>query len=172
MTPTIRKLALALHVGISVGWIGAVAAYMALDISVATGHDPQALRAGYTGMAVIARNVIVPLAVGSLLSGLVMSLGTRWGLLRHYWVVISLVLTVIATAVLLVEMETINHLARTAADPTTSTADLRTLGSTLPHSVGGTLVLLVILTLNMYKPRGLTRYGWRKEHEQGPQGSG
>ena len=28
------------------------------------------------------------------------------------------------------------------------------------------MVLLVILVLNMYKPRGMTRYGWRKQYEQ------
>jgi hypothetical protein len=27
-------------------------------------------------------------------------------------------------------------------------------------------VLLVILVLNVYKPRGMTRYGWRKQQEQ------
>ena len=44
--------------------------------------------------------------------------------------------------------------------------DLHALGSTLVHSVGGTVVLLVILVLNVYKPRGMTRYGWRKQEEQ------
>jgi len=114
----------------------------------------------------IAWYVIVPLALASLLSGLVMSLGTRWGLFRHYWVLISLLLTIIATVVLLVETQTIGYFADMAADPATSGDDLRALGSTLVHSVGGTVVLLVILVLNVYKPRGMTRYGWRKQQEQ------
>ena len=166
MSPGSRKLALTVHIGVSVGWLGAVAAYLALDISVATNQDAQALRSGYLAMAAIAGNVIVPLAVAALLTGLVMSLGTRWGLVRHYWVVISLVSTIIAVAVLLIEVQTIDRLARVAADPATSDADLRGLGSTLAHSVGGTMVLLIILTLNMVKPRGMTRYGWRKERRQ------
>jgi heme/copper-type cytochrome/quinol oxidase subunit 2 len=87
-------------------------------------------------------------------------------LFRHYWVLISLLLTIIATVVLLVETQTISYFADRAADPTTSSDDLRALGSTLVHSVGGTVVLLVILVLNMYKPRGMTRYGWRKQNEQ------
>jgi len=94
-----------------------------------------------------------------------MSLGTKWGLLRYYWVLISLLLTVIATVVLLMETQTISYFADIAADPTTSSDDLRALGSTLVHSVGGTVVLLVILVLNVYKPRGMTRYGWRKQQE-------
>jgi len=166
MSPGLRKVALAAHLTVSVGWIGAVAAYMALDVAAATSQDAQTLRAAYLAMEVMARSVIVPLAFASLLTGLVMSVGTKWGLFRHYWVLISLLLTVVATVVLLVETQTISYFADIAADPTTSGDDLRALGTTLVHSVGGTVVLLVILVLNLYKPQGMTRYGWRKQHEQ------
>jgi hypothetical protein len=166
MPPRLRKFALAAHITLAVGWIGAVASYIPLDIAAATSQDAQTLRAAYIGMEVIAWFVIVPLALASLLSGLVMSLGTKWGLFRHYWVLISLLLTIIATVVLLVETQTISYFADIAADPTTSSDDLRALGSTLVHSVGGTAVLLVILVMNVYKPRGMTRYGWRKQQEQ------
>jgi DMSO/TMAO reductase YedYZ heme-binding membrane subunit len=166
MTPRLRKLALAVHITLAVGWIGAVAGYIALDVAAAASQDAQTLRACYLAMGLIAWYVIVPLALASLLTGLIMALGTRWGLFRHYWVLISLVLTAIATAVLLVEMQTIGYFADIAADPTTSGDDLRVLGSTLVHSVGGTVVLLVILVLNVYKPRGITRYGWRKQHKE------
>jgi len=101
-----------------------------------------------------------------------MSLGTKWGLFRHYWVLISLILTIIATLVLLVETQTISYFADRAADPTTSSDDLRALGNTLVHSVGGTVMLLVILVLNVYKPRGMTRYGWRKQDQQRKEESG
>lgn len=162
MSPSLRKLALAAHLTVSIGWVGAVAAYLALDVTAATSGDAQTLRAAYLGMDSVARFVIVPLAVASLLTGLVMSLGTKWGLFRHYWVLISLVLTVVATGVLLVETRAISSLGDMAADPTTSAEHLRAMPSTLVHSVGGTVVLLVVLVLNMYKPQGLTRYGWRK----------
>ena len=164
--PALRKSVLAAHITISVGWIGAVAAYIALDFSAAMSGDPQTLRAAYLGMGLIAGSVIVPLALGSLLSGLVISVGTRWGLFRHYWVVTSLVLTVLATVVLLVETQTISALAQAAADPRASDEDLRALGNTLVHSVGGTVVLLTILVLNVYKPPGVTPYGWRKQQEE------
>ncbi len=166
VTARLRRFALAAHITVSVGWIGAVAGYIALDVVAATGQDAQTLRAAYLAMGWIAWYVIVPLALASLLTGLAMSLGTKWGLFRHYWVLISLLLTVVATVVLLVETRTIGYLADVAADPTTSGDDLRELGSTLVHSVGGTVVLLVILVLNVYKPRGMTRYGWRKRDEQ------
>ena len=166
MTSRLRKFALASHITLAVGWIGAVGGYIALDVVAAVSQDAQTLRAGYLAMEMIAWYVIVPLALASLLSGLVMSLGTKWGLFRHYWVLISLLLTIIATVVLLVETQTISSFADIAADPTTSGDDLRTLGNTLVHSVGGIAVLLAILVLNVYKPRGMTRYGWRKQQEQ------
>ncbi|MBA2781674.1 MAG: DUF2269 domain-containing protein [Actinomycetota bacterium] len=166
MTSRLRKFALAAHITLAVGWIGAVAGYIALDVAAATSQDAQTLRAAYLAMEVIAWYVIVPLALASLLSGLVMSVGTKWGLFRHYWVLISLLLTIIATVVLVVETQTISHFADIAADPTTSGDDLGALGSTLVHSAGGTVVLLVILVLNVYKPRGMTRYGWRKQQEE------
>jgi hypothetical protein len=166
MSPSLRKFALATHLTLSVGWIGAVAAYLALDMAAATSEDAQVLRAAYLMMESIAGYVIVPLAFASLLTGLVMSLGTSWGLFRHYWVLISFLLTLIATTVLLVETRVISTLAEMAADPTTSSEDLRAMPSTLVHSVGGTVVLLVILVLNVYKPQGMTRYGWRKQRER------
>ena len=121
------------------------------------------LRAAYLGMGLIAGSVIVPLAVAALVTGIIVSLGTKWGLLRHWWVLISLALTVFATEVLLVETGTIASYAAVAADPDVTDAELLALGSTLVHSVGGMLVLLVVLVLNMYKPPGLTPYGWRRQ---------
>jgi hypothetical protein len=165
LAPAPRKLALAVHLTVSIGWIGAIAAYVALDLASARSSDLQTLRTAYLGMELISRNVIVPLAIASLVTGLVVSLGTKWGLFRHYWVVISLVMTAAAVIVLLVERGVISAYADVAADPSSSADDLRALASTLPHSIGGMAVLLVVLVLNIYKPAGLTRYGWRRQQE-------
>jgi hypothetical protein len=166
MTPRVRKFALSLHIILSVGWIGAVAGYITLDVAATTSTDAETLRAAYLAMDLTSGRAIVPLAVGSLVTGLVMSLGTKWGLFRHYWVLISLILTVLATLVLLSEIRTISYFADLAADPATPTEDLRALRGTLPHSVGGIVVLLTISVLNTYKPPGMTPYGWRKQTEQ------
>lgn len=150
------------------GWLGAVAAYLALDVAVMSSEDPATLRAAYVSMGLIVTWVIVPLALAALASGVVMAVGTPWGLLRHYWVLVSLVLTTLGVAVLLAEARTVDALAAVAANPATSTEELHALGGTLPHSVGGLLVLAVILVLNVYKPRGMTRYGWRRQQQSPP----
>jgi hypothetical protein len=168
MQPWLRKLVLSIHLIVSVGWIGAVAAYLALDLTTVASDDPGTLRAAYLGMDRIVETVIVPLAIATLITGIIISLGTRWGLFRHYWVVISLLLTVLATVVLFSETRTINTLAGIAGDPGTTPEELANLDSTLVHSIGGLIVLTVILILNIYKPRGLTRYGWRKQQARRP----
>ena len=110
-------------------------------------------------MGLIVWRAIVPLALASIITGLVMSLGTRWGLFKHWWVLISFLLTLGATFVLIVEAANISRWAAIATDPAMSTEELRGLGNTLPHSVGGMVVLVVIMVLNFYKPPGLTSYG-------------
>lgn len=163
MSPGVRKLVLAVHLTVSGGWIGALAAYTALDVAAAAGRDAATLRTAYLGMDLVVRYAIVPLALAAVVTGVVIALGTKWGLLRHYWVVISLLLTLFATVVLLRETGIVSSYAEVARDPGVSAEDLRRLPSTLPHSVGGMVVLIVVLVLNVYKPRGLTRYGRRKE---------
>ena len=125
------------------------------------------MRAAYLAMELITRFVIVPLAFASLLTGLIQSLGTPWGLFRYYWVLLKLLLMVFATIVLLVKMELVGYAARLAAETTLSRADLRAAGIQLVvHAAGGLLVLLVPAVLSVYKPPGMTRYGWRKQYEQ------
>jgi len=167
MTPRLRKFALTAHVAFSVGWLGAVASFLALAVAGLTSEDAQMVRAAYLAMELTAWFVIVPLAFASLLTGLIQSLGTTWGLFRHYWVLAKLVVTILATIVLLLQMESIGHIAGVAAETTLSSGDLREARiSLVVHAGGGLLVLLVTTTLAVYKPRGMTRYGWRKQQEQ------
>lgn len=105
--------------------------------------------------------VIVPLAVGSLLTGLLMALATKWGLLRHYWVVISFALTLFATVVLLLHMPTVSTTADVARGADRAT--LESLGGDLLHPGIGLVLLLGVQVLNIYKPQGMTKYGWRKQ---------
>jgi hypothetical protein len=168
MTPGLRRFALTVHVTFSVGWIGAVVAFLALVVAAMTSQDAHRLRAAWIAMELTGWFAIVPLSLGTLLTGLVMSLGTNWGLFRHYWVLISFVLTILATVVLLGNMQAVSFFAGLAAE--TGSADVGRLrgglGSELLHAGVGLLVLLVIQVLNVYKPRGMTPYGRRKQQEQ------
>jgi uncharacterized membrane protein len=164
MTRGLHKFALAAHLAFSVGWIGTVVAYLAFGVTAVTSRDTETVKAAWIAMELTGWYVIVPLALASLLTGIVMALGTKWGLFRHYWVLFSLALTLVATGVLLLHMPTVSSLANVAKEAEGSTLDR--LGGDLLHPGVGLVVLLVIQVLNVYKPRGMTRYGWRKQHEQ------
>ena len=105
MTPGLRKFALTAHVTCSVGWIGAVVVFLALAVVGLASQDAQTVRGAYLVMEPAARFVLVPLAFASLLTGIVQSLGTTWGLFRHYWVLFKLLITVLVTIVLLSYMD-------------------------------------------------------------------
>ncbi len=111
MPPRLRKLALTVHVLSSVGWLGAVVAFLALALVGLTSQHAQTVRSTYLVMEPTAWLVLVPLAFASLLSGLVSSLGTTWGLFRHYWVLFKLLINVFATIILLMYMETFRVMA-------------------------------------------------------------
>jgi uncharacterized membrane protein len=165
LSPGLRKFALTAHVTSSVSWLGAVGAFLVLAVAGLTGHDAQTVRAAYLATELITRFVIVPLAVASLLTGLIVSLGTQWGLFRHYWVLFKLLINVFATIVLLMYMETFRLMADAAADPNADLGAMRNISPAL-HASAALLLLLVATTLAVYKPRGLTGYGRRKQREQ------
>ena len=160
MARRLRRFALTAHVVSSVGWLGAVAAFLGLAVVGLTSRDPATVRGAYLVMEPAARFVLVPLAFASLVTGIVQGLGTAWGLFRHYWVVFKLLINVFATIVLLTYMETFRFMADVARDPS---ADLDTVRSPSPllHAVAAVLLLLVATTLAVYKPRGSTPYGRR-----------
>jgi uncharacterized membrane protein len=165
MSPSLRRFAFTAHVTSSVGWIGAVVVFLALAIVGLTSEDAQTVRGAYLVMEPAAWWVLVPLAFASLLTGIVMSLGTPWGLFQHYWVVFKLVIAVFSTIVLLIYMGTFRYMAAVAADPSAELDMVRNASPTF-HAVLALLVLLVATVLGVYKPRGTTPYGHRKQREQ------
>jgi hypothetical protein len=165
MKPGLRKLALTVHVVSSVGWLGAIAAFLALAIVGLTSQDAETVRGAYLAMEPAAWFVLVPLAFASLLTGLVQAVGTTWGLFRHYWVLFKLLINLAATIVLLTYMETFRFMADVAADPSADLSVVRNASPAL-HAGAALLLLLVATILAVYKPRGVTPYGRRKQQER------
>jgi hypothetical protein len=167
MPPRLRKLALTAHITASVGWLGAVAASLGLAIAGLTSEDVQTVRAAYLALEFMGWFVLVPFALASLLTGLVQSLGSVWGLFRHYWVVAKLLINLFATIVLLMYTQTLSLLGGVASQTTLSSDDLDLLRtpSVVLHAGAALLLLLTATTLAVFKPRGMTPYGQRKGRE-------
>jgi hypothetical protein len=165
MAPQMRKAALALHICSSVGWIGAAAAYLALAVAAQLSQQASTVYGAWKGMELIGWAVIVPLGCLAFLTGLLMSLGTPWGLVRHYWVLIALVLTTLALGVLLLHMPTVTRTAELAR--TMAGAEVATLGGDIIHPAVGIGILIVVAVMNIYKPRGQTGLGQRGRSSSG-----
>lgn len=164
MASRVRKITLTLHVATSVGWFGAVMVFLVLAIAGLNSQDEQMVRAAYLTMDLTGWYVIVPLSFASLVTGIAQSLGTEWGLLRHYWILIKLIITLIATILLLVHMQPISYIASVASETTLPSTDLRGLRIQLIADASVALVaLLVATTMSVLKPQGMTRYGRRKQ---------
>ena len=167
MSPRLHKFVLTAHVSSSVGWLGSVAGFLVLAVAGLTSQDSQLVRGAYLAMELVASFVIVPLSLASLLTGLVQALGTKWGLFRHYWIVFKLVINIASSLLLLVHMQPITHLADIAARTTLARGDYFLMRVQLvADATYAVVALLVATTLSVYKPRGMTRYGWSKQRKQ------
>lgn len=145
MTPGLRKFALTVHITFSVGWLGAVVAYLTVALACLVSQDALVVHSGYATMELIGWFVIVPLSLAALLTGLVQSLGTDWGLFRYYWILVKLVLTLGAVTILMLHMPAVRRGSGVQAE--------------VVHAGGGLLVLLATTTLSVYKPWGRTGRG-------------
>jgi hypothetical protein len=166
MTPRVRKLALIAHVVSSVGWLGAVAAFLVLSIVGLFSTHAETVRSAYVAMDLIGQFAIVPLSLAAVLTGVVQGLGTQWGLFRYYWVLTKFTLTIVATLLLILHQFTAvaAAAARVSAAATDALPDVGRLGTQLVFDASAAIVvLLVTVTLSVYKPWGRIRYAERKD---------
>ncbi len=171
MTPAIRKLTITAHITFSVGWLGAVAAFLVLSITGLTSHDAEVVRGAYLSMDLISRFIVIPMCFAALATGLFQALGTPWGLFRYYWILVKFGLAIFATIALLIHQFAVMAVAAKrvsgAAAETLFAADFGPLKTELVRAPClAILLLLGVTTLGVYKPWGLTRYGRRKQQER------
>ncbi|HJU08351.1 hypothetical protein [Dyella sp.] len=171
MTPKIRKFLLTTHIACTVGWLGAVAAFLALSIAALTSREPEVMRGNYVAMDQISRFVVSPLSFGALATGLLQALGSAWGLFRYYWITAKFGLAIVATAALLMhQFKVVGVAAKEAAGtnaPLLTGAMLDPLKIELVRAPAIAIaVLLTILALAVYKPWGLTTHGRRTQPQR------
>jgi hypothetical protein len=158
----LRKFALTLHIIASVGWIGMVAGFLALAVGGLVSPNANLVLASYLAMDFCYRTVVIPLGLASLVTGVVSSLISDWGLFRHYWVVVKLLLTTPAIVLMLVHIEPVRRAAGATAATMSSGADLSGLRLQLVAEASAALMVLLVATaLSTNKPRGRIRYGAR-----------
>jgi hypothetical protein len=163
LPPGWRNLLLTTHIVVAVGVLGTDLVLLTLGVTGLASRDPELIRAGYLAMGLLGEAVLLPLALAAPLTGILLGLGTPWGLARHWWVLAKLVLTiVVATAAVFVLRPALNRAAAQALQvplvemPTTGVGQVGV--AVTVASAGALLVLVAIVTLAVFKPWGQTRF--------------
>lgn len=162
MTPGLRKSALIAHIISAHCWHVATAGFLALSIAGLTSQDEGLVRRAYLAMDAIGCYAFVPLCVACLVTGVVVSLGTPWGLIRYNWALLKLLINIILAIILFMHMQTLSHLGHLAASTTVSIDNLRN-PSPILVATATLLGLLVSTILSMSKPPSMSQY---RQHEQ------
>lgn len=162
---TARRTTLLLHVLCGVGWMGLDLALAVLVVTGATTGDGQVAAAAYTAAHLVIPPVVPVLATGMLLTGVVLGLGTRYGLAQWAWVLtklcIGVLLTVLVFVALLPGVLAIpDGLSGTAEEVRAAVGD-QVAGLVFPPFVSFTL-LAVALVLSIWKPWGRTPWARRR----------
>jgi hypothetical protein len=157
-----RKVTLVVHL-VSVGaWIG-IDVMVAVLVGVGRFADDPVQRG--TAYQALGWFVVWPMLTSGLVclaSGVVLGLGSRWGLVRYWWVLVKLVLNVVLSALVLVALrpgmpDVVEH-GRALSAGVASDVDVSFL--VFPPTVS--LTALVLATaLAVFKPWGRVRRGHR-----------
>jgi hypothetical protein len=167
VSPRLYKLLLTAHIAVSVGWLGVVFAKLVLALVAATTGAPDVSAALLVSLNVV-NIAFAPVAIATIVTGVLLSLGTKWGVLQHYWVVTKLVLTVgvIGTAVQVAP----RLVGQATAAPSGLAGDEATLlglpwapAVVLSFAVAHLLMLGAATVVSVYKPWGKTWLGRRKD---------
>ncbi|WP_051359632.1 hypothetical protein [Adhaeribacter aquaticus] len=154
-TPRISKAVLTTHITVSLGWFGAVVVFVVLAITGLTNQNTQVIRSCIIAMEITTRYVIIPFCLASLLTGILQSAFSKWGLFRYYWIVIKLLLTAGSTLLLFLHLKPIRYLAMEAVTPDFSLIkESETLINLISKAGYAIIVLLVITSISVYKPWG------------------
>lgn len=152
-----RRGLVVVHIGVSVSWLGVSVGLLTLGVTARFSGDPTTAGAAYRAMAVLVNTLIIPVSLIALMSGVALSIGRPWGLTRHYWIVVKLVLTVITTALSIFSLrplvdEAVAALAAGAPYPNTETMNSLTAAPTV-----STTIYVFMVVVSVLKPWGRIR---------------
>jgi hypothetical protein len=163
MPPTVRKTVQSLHVIVAVGWLGLTFGDVTLGVTAVVTDTPSVQHAMFRALGTIADVLLLPIAWVAYATGILMALGTRWGLVRHKWVLTKFLLTTLTVALTTFSLvpglktmrDTVNATPADELVPM-STADVSGLVSA---AVVSTTCYTICVVLSIFKPWGRTRWG-------------
>lgn len=170
LSPRLRKVTLLTHILSGIGWMGADVALFLLLFTGLTTDDGQVAASCYIAVAVFVPLAVPVLSLGMLATGLLLGWGTKWGLLRYWWVVVKLAMGLILTVLMFTALVPgINDMPR--PDVTASADAVReSLGSAPTDLMFPPVVSFAMLgiasVLSVFKP--WSRTPWTPPGRPGP----
>ncbi len=147
-----------MHVIASVAWVGASLCLVVLGLTGLLAEDPLTRRSAYVALGAVAGTVALPVSLAAFASGVLIALGTRWRLFRHWWVLVSLIATGVMTAAVAFALTPM--MRSTAARALTAPAN-RIAEAVGPDAIAvvvapsvAVVALSAVTALNVFKPRG------------------
>lgn len=159
LTPFQRKLALTVHIIVSVGLLGDSAGYLAVAVRGAVTTDPIIANASYQMLQMFAFVFGIPLSFAALITGALLGFGTRWGVFRYPWVTtkLALILSVIA----------VGGLVLSGGMSAMLTGEGGAEGKLIAGAAYDVVALAVATTLAVFKPGG-SWGSWRSRTARSP----
>ncbi|MGH4023146.1 MAG: hypothetical protein ACRDRV_01020 [Pseudonocardiaceae bacterium] len=150
LAPHTRKTVVVLHVIASVALLGQVWVNMVLALFAMVTPDAGAARSAYSYLQLFVFTSAIPFTMLSLLTGVVLGVGSKWGVLRYRWVSAKLVLLMLTVLIGMAVQGPLLEQLVVAPSP----------GVRWAHAAaaGVQFVLLVVATwLSVFKPGGRFR---------------
>ncbi|MFE0181004.1 DUF2269 domain-containing protein [Streptomyces olivaceus] len=154
-----RRGLLVVHVVASASWLGLTLGLLALGATAATTASPTAVEAGVRSMKLFADWLLLPLALLTLTSGVVLALGTHWGLARHRWVFTKFWVTSATTVATVLALRPGVNSAVAAVAAGEALPDA---GDVLAGPVVSLSAYVFMTVVSLLKPWGPTRRGRRE----------
>ncbi len=155
-----RRTLLAVHVITSVGWLGVSAVLLTVSLTAVLTDSTDAAAAAYWTEHLLGPLLVVPLSLLSFVTGVLLGVGTKWGLVRHVWVLVKLVLTTVAVLLTLFVLLHQIDLAYAHSRPGVDRTVLgRTPGNLRDAGLVSTALYTFVTVVSVLKPWGLTRWG-------------
>ncbi|WP_441246943.1 DUF2269 domain-containing protein [Kitasatospora sp. McL0602] len=162
LSPTARKTAVIVHIVSSVAWLGLMLCLLTLGAAGLLTSSAETVRSAYRTMPLLGDALILPLSLLTLLTGLLLALGTPWGLFKYRWVAVKFWLTMAAAGASIFALPARLHEAAQVAarHPTGTVADMH-LGLIRYNLVIIPAIALSVYTaavaLSVLKPSGRPR---------------
>jgi hypothetical protein len=157
MRPRTRKGVLVAHIVAAGGWIGLDVMLGVLVFTPLLTSDTAVTALCYQAMPLLFWPILVS-GLTSLVTGVVLGLGTHHGLVRNWWVLVKLVLNIVLTSLVVVllgpGMDDAAEAGRRLAAGVPAGIDVSTM--VFPPLVSGAS-LVVATVLSVYKPWGRVR---------------